>query len=66
MFLKGFIPLQLLILQLFWLRVCEEAYEWMHDTFRKIDEQVRGEPRGGDSGAEVNNQPTIIRGKPGD
>jgi len=28
MFLKGFIPLQLLILQLFWLRVCEEASQF--------------------------------------
>ena len=44
----------------------EKAYESMHDSFRKINEQVRRESRGGDSGAEVNNQPTIIRGNPGD
>ena len=44
----------------------EKAYESMHDSFRKINEQVRRESRGGDSGTEVNNQPTIIRGKPGD
>jgi len=44
----------------------EKAYESMHDSFRKINEQVRRESRGGDSGAEVNNQPTIIRGEPGD
>ena len=44
----------------------EKAYESMHDSFRKINEQVRRESRGGNSGAEVNNQPTIIRGNPGD
>jgi len=44
----------------------EKAYDSMHDSFRKINEQVRRESRGGNSGAEVNNQPTIIRGKPGD
>jgi hypothetical protein len=44
----------------------EKAYESMHDSFRKFNEQVRRESRGGNSGAEVNNQPTIIRGKPGD
>ena len=44
----------------------EKAYESMHDSFRKINEQVRRESRGGNSGTEVNNQPTIIRGKPGD
>ena len=44
----------------------EKAYESMHDSFRKINEQARRESRGGDSGAEVNNQPTIIRGNPGD
>ena len=44
----------------------EKAYDSMHDSFRKINEQVRRESRGGDSGAEVNNQPTIIRGEPGD
>jgi len=44
----------------------EKAYDSMHDSFRKINEQVRRESRGGNSGAEVNNQPTIIRGNPGD
>ena len=44
----------------------EKAYDSMHDSFRKINEQVRRESRGGNSGAEVNNQATIIRGKPGD
>ena len=44
----------------------EKAYDSMHDSFRKINEQVRRESRGGNSGTEVNNQPTIIRGKPGD
>jgi hypothetical protein len=44
----------------------EKAYESMHDSFRKINEQVRRESRGANSGAEVNNQPTIIRGNPGD
>lgn len=44
----------------------EKAYDSMHDNFRKINEQARRESRGGNSGAEVNNQPTIIRGKPGD
>ena len=44
----------------------EKAYESMHDSFRKINEQVRRESRGGNSGAEVNNQPTIIRGNPED
>lgn len=44
----------------------EKAYDSMHDSFRKINEQVRRESRGGNSGAEVNNQPTIIRGEPGD
>jgi hypothetical protein len=38
----------------------EKAYESMHDSFRKINEQVRRESRGGNSGAEVNNQPTIV------
>ena len=44
----------------------EKAYESMHDSFRKINEQVRRASRGANSGAEVNNQPTIIRGNPGD
>ena len=44
----------------------EKAYESMHDSFRKINEQVRRESRGANSGAEVNNQPTIIQGNPGD
>ena len=44
----------------------EKAYDSMHDSFRKINEQVRRESRGGNTGAEVNNQPTIIRGNPGD
>ena len=44
----------------------EKAYDSMHDSFRKINEQVRRESRGGNSGAEVNNQPTIIRGNPED
>ena len=43
----------------------EEAYESMHGTFREDRANRRGS-RGGNSGAEVNNQPTIIRGKPGD
>jgi hypothetical protein len=37
-----------------------KAYKSMHDSFRKTNEQVRRESRGGNSGAEVNNQPTVI------
>jgi len=44
----------------------EKAYDTMHDSFRKINEQARRESRAGNSSAEANNQPTIIRGKPGD
>jgi len=44
----------------------EKAYDTMHDSFRKINEQSRRESRAGNSSAEANNQPTIIRGKPGD